>query len=719
MLRQQARLLELSLEPILAWELGGAITYWNAGAASLYGYTAEEAVGRRSHELLATVCLASDPDFEDAVAREGRWMGELVHTTRDGRKVVVESRQELMRQDGDRPPLVLETNRDVTMRKETERQLREARDAAERANAAKSRFLAAASHDLRQPLQAIDLHRAILTQRAAGDPLMARTLADLGSSIDAMRNTLDALLDLSRLETGAVPVVTSEFALHEVFNLIAGEFRGLAAAKGLALRVLPTSAVVRADRRLLERIVQNLVANATKYTHSGRILVGCRRRGDRVAVEVWDTGIGIADDRIDSIFEEFFQIGNPAREQRFGLGLGLSIARAAAELLQTRIYVRSLPGRGSVFGFAVPVVGAERPATLRRRPVLAPDVAPTPVMVVEDDGPIRSGLQALLELDGHEVLAFATGDAALAAVRQGHARPALLIADQNLAGSLPGSELVEALRALLAPTPLPALLITGDVLPERVARFAGAGVPHLTKPVDLAELRRMIGQLVTNVGGKDGEVVSPRHRPGAAATGPAVFIVEDDPREGKALLALVQAAGLPARLYHRAEDLLAEHTPSWRGCALIDIGLPGMSGLDLQRELARRGDLPCVLLTGRGEIAHAIQALRAGAVDFMVKPVGGEALLASIRRAIEAGRGASARIPILPNDDLLERLTHRERTVVALIGEGLTNKQVAFRLGISQRTVEGHRARAMAKLGVRSLSELIRLLLAAGGARPA
>ena len=161
-LQQQAKLLDLSLEPILVWELGGAISYWNAGAESLYGYSATEAIGRRSHELLATVCLASDPDFEAAVARDGRWMGELAHTTRDGLRVIVESLQELLPQPRGRRPLVLETNRDVTARKEAERQLREAKEVAERANAAKSRFLAAASHDLRQPLQAIDLQRAIL-----------------------------------------------------------------------------------------------------------------------------------------------------------------------------------------------------------------------------------------------------------------------------------------------------------------------------------------------------------------------------------------------------------------------------------------------------------------------------------------------------------------------------------------------------------------------------
>ena len=188
-------LLELSLEPILVWELNGPITYWNAGAASLYGYSAAEAIGRRSHDLLATVLVVPDEPLDVLVERDGRWMGELVHTTRDGRRVVVESRQELVRRPGGQPPLVLETNRDVTARKAAEAELRAAKEAAERANAAKSRFLAAASHDLRQPLQALDLQRAVLA-RTVTEPEALRTIRELGRSIDAMRDTLDALLDL-------------------------------------------------------------------------------------------------------------------------------------------------------------------------------------------------------------------------------------------------------------------------------------------------------------------------------------------------------------------------------------------------------------------------------------------------------------------------------------------------------------------------------------------
>src|SRR4051794_28387815 len=617
-IRQQAKLLELSLEPILAWELGGAITYWNAGAQSLYGYAAEEAVGRRSHELLATVCLASDPDFEAAVARDGRWMGELAHTTSNGRRVIVESRQELLPQPRGRPPLVLETNRDVTARKDAERQLREAKEVAERANAAKSRFLAAASHDLRQPLQAIDLQRAILA-RTATEPAAARVLENLGSSIATMRNTLDSLLDLSQLETGAIQAEPVEFALNDLLQAVAREFEGLASSKGLQLRVLVTTALVRTDRRLLERVLQNLIANAVKYTDVGRVLIGCRRRQDQASVQVWDTGIGIAADKLEPIFEEFFQVANAARERRLGLGLGLAIARAAADLVGSRLEGHSVPGKGSVFSISVPLVGIARLTSLALRPPVpshpTSESAPA-ILVIEDDQPIRGALGSLLKLENYGVADFATGDAALAAVVQKSCNPALIIADQNLAGGLSGTETIDRVRRHLQPRHVPALVITGDVLPERLAGIRDAGLPCVTKPIRVDELRMIVRTLLG-----DRPVAANATAPSQAAeerqaNGPTVFIVEDDRQQGGALSSYLVSIGLRTQVHASAEAFLEAFRPGLDGCALIDINLPGLSGLDLQHELTRRDDsFPCVLLTGGSEVGQVIQAMRGNAVD--------------------------------------------------------------------------------------------------------
>ena len=493
-------------------------------------------------------------------------MGELVHTTRDGRRVVVESRLELVRRAAPHPPLVLETNRDVTARKDVEQQLRAAKENAERANAIKSRFLAAASHDLRQPLQALDLQRAVLARKAT-DPDALRTIQKLGRSIDTMRNTLDALLDLHQLESGVIRPSLVELSLHGLLPAVAGQFQGLATQKGLQLRVVPTTAVVHSDFRLLERVLHNLVANAVRYTPAGRVLLGCRHRGAKLAIEVRDTGIGMAAAELEAIFEEFYQVGNPARERQFGLGLGLAIARAASELIGGRLTVRSSPGKGSTFAVEIPFVGRGRVSPhARGERGLGAAVLPATILLIEDDDAIRDALQTWLALEGYDVVAASDGGAAVALVEEGHCRPALVIADQNLPGKLSGADAILRLRDGLGTARLAGMVITGDVLPERLAEIDRSGLPHLRKPVDVGELRALVHTLV-----------------GARVTG--------------------------------------------SGAAL----------------------------TGAG------------------------------RR---------------------DRLTARERDVLRLVEAGLTSRQAADQLGISTRTVEGHRARARQKLGGRALAEL-------------
>jgi two-component system CheB/CheR fusion protein len=418
--------------------------------------------------------------------------------------------------------------------------------------------------------------------------------------------------------------------------------------------VVPSGTVVRSDPRLLERVLQNLVSNAVKYTRAGKVLLGGRRRGGLLRVEVWDTGIGIAPDQLEAVFEEFYQVANPARERRFGHGLGLSIVRAAAELLGHRLDVRSRAGRGSVFAVEVPFVrragaGPAGPADRADADGVAP---PATILLVEDDAAIRGALRALLELEGHRVTAAASGGEALRLVERGLCRPAMVVADQNLPGGLSGVETARRVRGLTEPH-LPALVITGDVLPDRLAAIRQAALPYLTKPVGADELRALVRGLV---GRGPGAPVTPagvtprpapaEERAGAAAVPaarPVVHVVEDDAAEARSLRGLLAAAGRRAETHASAEAFLEAHRPGVEGCLVVDVHLPGMSGLELQRELARRGGgPPCVFVTGRGELAQAVRAMREGAVDFLVKPVGGEALLASV--------GAGAR-PGAPSPD--------------------------------------------------------------------
>jgi len=238
--------------------------------------------------------------------------------------------------------------RDISQRKQAEDALRRAHAETERASRAKSRFLAAASHDLRQPLQAINLLVAALRSTAT-DPDSAEIVRSIEDSLQATNELLDALLDVSRLEAGALQPRPRPVYVGDLLDRLAPEFAAAAREKGIELRVVASSAAIRSDPPLLDRILRNLVANAIRYTERGRVLIGCRRRADGVRIEVWDTGIGIPADKLEAIFEEFYQLGNPERDRTRGLGLGLAIVDRVAKLLGHAVEVRSQPGKGSMF----------------------------------------------------------------------------------------------------------------------------------------------------------------------------------------------------------------------------------------------------------------------------------------------------------------------------------------------------------------------------------
>lgn len=248
---------------------------------------------------------------------------------------------------------LLGTIADITRRKQAEQELRRAKQEAERANLAKSKFLAAASHDLRQPLQSLLLFLDVLKPHVAADGLPA--LNHLERGLDALTDLLNSLLDISRLDAGVVAPTIEDFAVQEMIEPIVAAYLPVAAGKGLALEVTPSAAVVHSDRTLLGRILRNLVENALRYTDAGRIAIECHRIDQRLRIEVRDTGVGIAPEHLDLIWEEFHQVGNPERDRGRGLGLGLSIVRRLSDLLDHPVHVGSLPGKGSVFSVEVPL----------------------------------------------------------------------------------------------------------------------------------------------------------------------------------------------------------------------------------------------------------------------------------------------------------------------------------------------------------------------------
>ncbi len=378
---------------------------------------------------------------------------------------------------------------DVTSRKQAESDLRRAREEAEQAAAGKSKFLAAASHDLRQPVQSLYLFSAALADRLQGNPSLP-LLDNMRQSLDTLKGLLDGLLDMSRLESGKIAVTPTDVRLGQLLGRLIAEYAPRAAQKGLELRGVPTRAWVRTDPAHLERILRNLIENALRYTRSGRILIGCRRTADGVRVEVCDTGIGIPADRLDEIFEEFTQLR--ATGDR-GLGLGLAIVKRLSGLLGHTVGVRSKEGVGSVFSVELPrvVVAKCRPSSVAVRQPANDSATKGMVLVIDDEAIILLGLKAMLEGWGYSVLTAGSGDQALERLRADGRRPQIVLADYQLQQGRTGPEALAAVQGMLGGD-VPGIILTGDTAPERLHEAQRNGFQILHKPVFPNELRRMM-----------------------------------------------------------------------------------------------------------------------------------------------------------------------------------------------------------------------------------
>ena len=368
------------------------------------------------------------------------------------------------------------------------------KDTAEQATKAKSRFIAAASHDLRQPLHAIDLFTSTLQRRAVATDLES-VVRDLAQAVSVMDRLFDALLDISKLDAGTLRAEIRPFPLERLFVQLAAEYSNAAAQKHLRLHIRQTNAVVVSDELLVHRILANLVANAIRYTNEGTVMVHSRRRGNDCQIEVRDSGIGIPEDKQSEIFQEYYQIGNGARDRRMGLGLGLAIASRLARLLGTEVKVCSLPGRGSVFSLRLP--RGERDAAPDHSDLASEtvrsDAAVLPVLVVDDDPLVLASNRGLLEEMGCEVTAVADGESALSTLEARSGKPVLVLCDLWLSGGENGIDLLQRLSAMTV-SPISGILISGDTRPETVAAARTAGFPLLHKPVSPAKLRAVVMQ---------------------------------------------------------------------------------------------------------------------------------------------------------------------------------------------------------------------------------
>ena len=367
-------------------------------------------------------------------------------------------------------------------------------DSVERANAAKSRFFAAASHDLRQPMHALSLFVSALKARNR-QPEVADLVGHIEDATASMGELFNALLDISRLDAGVIEAMPVHFPLQPLLDELDSQFAPLAAEKGLRFRVRPCNESLYGDPLLLKRILINLLSNAIRHSDDGGVLVGCRKSGESMKIGVWDTGRGIPADRLQSIFQEFVQLHNPERDRRKGLGLGLAIVNRLALLLGHRLEVRTQPGRGSGFSIEVPAGNPElalQPAFTHPAGVLPGD---TLVVLVDDDHAILHGMAELFDSWNIDLVAAPNAEDVLHWLA-GLARvPDLIVADYRLPGDNDGLEVIAQLRRQFG-RDIPAIVITGDTAPDTIQRIKQAGFPVLNKPLHPAKLRALLTHLL-------------------------------------------------------------------------------------------------------------------------------------------------------------------------------------------------------------------------------
>ena len=373
--------------------------------------------------------------------------------------------------------------------------LQNAKFDAERANKAKSVFLASASHDLRQPLNAMQMYIAAL-QSKVKDKEILRIIEDINSVSISTARLLNALLDVSELEVGAIKPRHEIFSVNNILISIFQSFLPLAKDKELDFRIVPSSLYVRSDPALLERILGNFMSNAIRYTNKGSVLIGCRKRGDKVSVEVWDTGCGISDDQMSLIYEDFYQIENKERDRGKGLGLGLALAKRLADSLEHTIDSKSSLGSGSCFSVSVDL--AENKADKNQSEIFMNimNLSGINILLVEDDIDVLKATKQLLESWGCKVKTARNKDEVMNLIKENpYNNPDIILADNRLPGDSSGIDITYLIQEKLQAS-IPCVIMTGDVERNHVQSIIDQGFPVLLKPIQPAKFRAMLSHLI-------------------------------------------------------------------------------------------------------------------------------------------------------------------------------------------------------------------------------
>ena len=619
-------------------------------------------------------------------------------------------------QDGEIAGVVI-TLVDITARKHAEKMLEEAKTRVEHSNAAKSRFLFAASHDLRQLSQTLELLRGLQAKSVKGEKALG-LVARLSGTVTAMAAQLSALFDIDHLEAGVVRVDVESFVVDKLLSRMRDEFRVQAQANGLDLRVLPCRLNVMSDIGLLEQMMRNLVSNALRYTKRGKVLLGCRRRGGILSVEVWASELGLPSGEKEPTFEAYSP--SDCTEYLHGgrLGLGLSSVQRLGSLLGHQVHVCSRQAKGSMLAIEVPLLSDEAivgqwPPEIEVGCMVGDSTNRSRrILVVEDDPGLLLLLELLLKNEGHLVATASSGSGALEIAVSLASAPDLLLTGHNLPNGLNGLELAIQMR-IKTGRDIPVIILTGDTSTQVLQDAAHQQCLLMVKPVK----RKNLLQAVRNSPAS----ACHEHHPGSKHFDVAtllqlrtVYVVDDDSQIRGAIADMLENDNRTVRGYGSGEEFMRDYYPGGEACLLIDAYLPGMNGLELLEWLRHAGhQLPAIMITGRSDVSMAVRAMKAGASDFIEKPVGQNALLASIDRALDHSRN-NIKMSVLRQAaaSRIAGLTRRERQIMELVLAGHPNKNIAADLGISQRTIETHRASIMRKTGSTSLPALARLALA-------
>ena len=374
-----------------------------------------------------------------------------------------------------------------------------ARKIAEEANIAKTKFLAAASHDLRQPLHAMGLFLGALEDRVEKQD-QKLIVKKIQKSSSALNGLLDSLLDISKLDAGIVQAEFRPFCIKNLFESLRHEFEPFAREKNLRLKFVNSQVFVNSDYWILERITRNLLSNAIRYTDKGGIIVGCRRYQGGILLAVYDSGTGIQDDKIEEIFREFHQLDNPERDRSKGLGLGLAIVKRMAQLLNAPLLTKSVPGKGSMFGLVIPrapVTGEiEAVSKLSTSSIFFGGKL---ILIVDDEMEIRDSLTELLQSWHCKVITAASGEEAVSIlINSNNSKPDIILADYRLRDSETGNDVIHKIQSLFKEEIIPAIIITGDTAPDRIQEADASGYKILHKPVSPDELRLLLAGIISS-----------------------------------------------------------------------------------------------------------------------------------------------------------------------------------------------------------------------------